>query len=174
MSQTDMEIAIQHSRESYLEDKELELALQLSEIESRIKPTPQLKEIDVADDGNCLFRCFAIVMFDNQKHYALVRDKMISYLNAFKERFVNSQNLEGSMDAWIGKMNNPGNEEFGIMGEYGDGFALELLAAMQEIEIVISVRSVFDDELQVQRFGNSGSFKTVNLILRATHFTLLQ
>lgn len=37
MSQADMEIAIQRSRETYLEDKELELALQLSKIESRIQ-----------------------------------------------------------------------------------------------------------------------------------------
>lgn len=174
MSQMELELAIQRSRESYLEDRELELALQLSKNEDRIYSTPQLKEIDVAGDGNCLFRCIAIIMFDDQKHHALVRDKMISYLNAFKERFVNSQNLEGSMDAWIGKMNNPGNEEFGIMGEYGDDFALELLASMQDIEIIVSVRSVFDDELQIKSFGNPRSFKTVNLILRASHFTLLQ
>ncbi len=174
MSQTDLEIAIQQSRESYLEDRELELALQLSEIESRITSTPQLREIDVAGDGNCLFRCIAIIMFEDQKHHALVRDKMICFLKAFNEHFINSPNLEESMDAWIGRMNNPGNVEFGIMGEYGDDFALELLAAMQDFEIVVSVRSVFDDELQIKRFGNPRSFKTVNLILRASHFTLLQ
>jgi acid stress-induced BolA-like protein IbaG/YrbA len=174
MSQADMEIAIQRSRETYLEDKELEFVLQLSKIESRIQSTPQLNEIDVAGDGNCLFRCIAIIMFDDQKHHALVRDKMISFLNAFKERFINSLNLEESMDSWIGRMNNPGNDEFGIMGEYGDDFALELLAAMQDFEIVVSMRSVFDDELKIKRFGNPRAFKTINLILRASHFTLLQ
>ncbi len=162
-----MDIALQRSFDSFQEE------FVINKLE---KSTYQENnnEIQVAGDGNCLFRCIAIIMFDDQKYHYLVREKMIQYLQLDTARFLSSPNLEGSIDTWIGKMINSGHQEFGISGEYGDSFAIEILSWMLEKPIQVSICDVITNhEYQTDSFGLWFDNQTIRLILRGNHFTLL-
>lgn len=99
---------------------------------------------------------------------------MIQYLNLNTSRFSSSLNLEGSIDAWIERMFNSGNQEFEISGEYGDSLAIEILSWMLEKPIMVSIRDIiFDREYQTESFGSWFNDQTIHLILRGNHFTLL-
>jgi hypothetical protein len=165
-----MEIAIQNSLRSFEEEQHLEEILRISREEfERSK-----REIQVAGDGNCLFRCISIIMYDDPKYHHIVREKMLAFLQMDKQRFASSPNLEGSIDGWIGKMSNCGNQEFGIAGEYGDSLSLEILSWMLEKPIVVSIRNILtDQEIHTESFGNWFSSESIQLILRGQHFTLL-
>jgi hypothetical protein len=168
-----MEIAIQNSLRSFEEELQFKKIIQLS-FQEHQSVVSSKQEMQIAGDGNCLFRCISIIMFDEQKYHQIVREKMLDYLQSDKSRFSSSPNLEGSIDSWIGKMLNCGNPEFSISGEYGDSLSLEILSWMLEKPINVSIRNILtDNEIYSESFGNWFNSKPIELILRGQHFTLL-
>lgn len=178
---SDFDIAIQNSLCSFKEEQEFQKCLELSEKTIMVTSETvyvhrgkQLREQNVRGDGNCLFRCIAIEMYDSEKHHGLVRQNMINFVQGKKSTYQSSANLGESLDVWIGKMSNCGSDEFRLMGEFGDAFALELLSWMLERPIEVSMRTVQGDQLlHTESMGSWFDKPTLHLILRGQHYTLL-
>lgn len=178
---TDFDLALKMSILSFQEEQDFQHCLEVSKQSISITTETiyihdgkHLHEQNVRGDGNCLFRCIAIEIFDNEKHHDLVRKKMIEFVQKNKKTYLSSANLFDSIDSWIGRMSNCGNEEFGLMGEFGDAFALELLSWMLERPIIVSLRDCQDDNLlHTDTTGNWFHKPAIHLILRGQHYTLL-
>lgn len=172
---SELKIAIQNSLSSFKEEEELQMCLLASkQVNCYEFSAKQASEKEVRGDGNCLFRCIAIEMYGDEKHHALVRQSMINFVRERKVTFQSSANLEGSIDAWIGKMANCGSEEFGLMGEFGDSFSLELLSWMLERPIVVSMRDCLSDKLlHTDIMGGWFTKPEITLVLRGQHYNLL-
>ena len=171
MTETDYKLAISRSLESFQEEQEFHALLtqfQKNEI-------AQKREIHVAGDGNCFFRCISIVCYDDQKYHALVRKQMIDFAIKNRTKFASSINIVGeSFDSWIGKMQNPGNDEFGLLGEYADIFAVELISNWLERPILVQLEDVLTGENYTSLvIGENFTKSTIHLLLRGQHYSLL-
>jgi hypothetical protein len=126
----------------------------------------QLLEHNVRGDGNCLYRCIAIDLYDNEDYHEIVRKNMIKFVQDRQFVYKNSGNLTESIDSWIEKMSK--------CGEYGDAFALELLSWMLERPIVVQVRSGNGNKLLfTETMGNWFNTSTIQLVLRNEHYTII-
>lgn len=129
-------------------------------------------ELEIIKDGNCLFRCISVVLYNDETYHEIIRNKMIEYIRKNKIYFKDSPNLDDSIDKWIGRMINSGNIEFNISGEYGDSFAIECLSWMLERQINVSILNNKNNVLHTESFGNWFENKPIHLILRGQHYTL--
>jgi hypothetical protein len=171
---SDFNVAIQNSLRSFEEEQDFQMYLEMSKYSSKPEFAQNPQEREVRGDGNCLFRCIAIEMYDDENYHTLVRQKMIDFLKQNKKRYQGSANLAESIDMWIGRMTNSGCEEFGLMGEFGDAFAVELLSWMLERPIVVSLRDIINDNLlYTDTIGEWFDKSSIRLILRGQHYNLL-
>lgn len=173
-----MQVAFQRSLDSHQEELEMREVLDYSKLFSinnasleDLSIKNNEREVNVLGDGNCLFRCISHVMFDDQKHHAIVREKMLDYLRMHSADFASSANLDSTLDSWIGRMSNCGNSEFGIGGEFGDAFAVEILSWMLKRPIVIQVWN--NQSFTQDVTGSWFTEPVVYLRLRNMHYTLL-
>ncbi len=124
-------------------------------------------EIEILGDGNCLFRCFSILIFKTQDHHKIIRKHMIEYLLYNKLLFSSSPNLEyNTIDEWIQNMK--------YIGEFGDALALEILSWMYEIPIHIYIQNMYNDDYIIEYFGTWFDKPILYLILRNEHYTLIK
>lgn len=169
-----LDIAIKRSMLSFQEEQQYQDCLEFSKQPIWDVKGKTFKEQNVLGDGNCLFRCIAIEMYGDEKHHALVRQSMINFAQQNKHNYQSSANLSEPIDRWIGKMSNCGSEDFGLMGEFGDAFALELLSWMLERPIVVSLRDLYSDNLLYEEsIGDWFQKSPIHLNLRGQHYTLL-
>lgn len=169
---TPEQLAYKYSIESYQEELQLQEVLNYSKIfDKKLGVPTQIHEVNVLGDGNCLFRCISHVLYGDQKHHDIVRKNMIQYAKDNKQVFKHSANLDSSIERWIGRMINYGNKEFGIMGEFGDSFAIELISWMLEQPIIITIQSRNSSIVDVT--GEWFSKPAIRLRLCNMHYTLL-
>jgi hypothetical protein len=169
-----LDLAIKRSMLSFQEEQQYQDCLEFSKQPIWDVKGKTFKEQNVLGDGNCLFRCIAIEMYGDEKHHALVRQSMINFVQQNKHNYQSSANLSEPIDRWIGKMSNCGSKDFGLMGEFGDAFALELLSWMLERPIIVSLRDLYSDNLLYEEsIGNWFQKSPILLNLRGQHYTLL-
>lgn len=177
-----MERAIKMSLLSFKADTDyracLETVKELSLADAKdnsIRKEMTLCETNVRGDGNCLFRCIALRKYGDEKHHVFVRQDMISFVSRDKNAYMNSANLAGSIDTWIGRMSNCGNDEFSLPGEYGDSFAVELLSWMMGCPIIVYIKDASSDKLLYT--DTTGDWflnkPAIKLVLRGQHYTLV-
>ena len=132
------------------------------------------REVDVRGDGNCLFRCVALVIWDSQDYHAKIRQNMINFVTEHKNDYTNSPYLDfgETLDSWIGKMSNSGFESFGIHGEYGDSLAIEILSTMLNRPIIVEMRLFNSHAINYDSFNDWNSNPALRLILHGQHYTL--
>lgn len=139
-----------------------------------VKTAVVQKEVDVRGDGNCLFRCIAVAIWDSQDYHAKIRQNMINFVTEHKNDYINSPYLDfgETIDSWIGKMSNCGMEEFEIFGEYGDSLAIEILSTMLNRPIIVEMHLFDSHAINYDRFNDWNGNPTLHLILRGQHYTL--
>jgi hypothetical protein len=179
---TDFDIAIKMSMLSFKEDNDYQTCLEISKqqyLANAKYPTTckdtSLCETNVRGDGNCLFRCIAIPQYGDEKYHIFVRQDMISFVSRDKFAYMNSANLVGSIDTWIGRMTNYGNDEFGLPGEFGDSFAIELLSWMMRCPIIVYIKDASSNKLlHTDTTGDWFLNKpAIKLVLHGQHYTLV-
>lgn len=178
----DFDMAITMSMLSFKEDNDYRTCLEISKQQylakakySTTREDVNLCETNVRGDGNCLFRCIALRKYGDEKHHVFVRQDMISFVSRDKNAYMNSANLVGSIDTWIGRMSNCGNDEFGLSGEFGDSFAIELLSWMMGCPIIVYIKDASSGKLlHTDTTGDWFLNKpAIKLVLRGQHFTLV-
>lgn len=172
-------IAFNRSLDSYQEELQTQEVLDYSKfcVAKQHYDKPKKSNLDlvhnvtILGDGNCLFRCISHIIYGDQKHHALIRKKMLDYARENYIEFQSSPNLDSSLDKWIGRMSNCGNSEFGIGGEFGDSFAVELLSWMLERPIAIQIQDNKTSTIDIT--GAWFEAPTINLRLSNMHYTLI-
>lgn len=124
----------------------------------------QLHIYEIKKDGNCLFRCISLYLYNTQKFHNIIREHMINYMILNKKKFKNSIYLENmTIDSWIWYMKQN--------GIYGDALALEALSYMLECKIIINIVST---NKVAHEYMGIWFKNTIKLILCNKHYTLLK